>query len=202
MRRRFHTQRTSRFLSVCLIVSLALLFLTPVSLKAANVTVNVDYTNQRQTVEGFGASATWVANDLDAFSVAKQTQILDLLYDSSKPGAGLSWVRVGSFLCDLQPGARSIRLESLGHSEWHEVASARECGLWCEQVYGFFVEPAGVDEGQQLVHQRRPRTSAALCKPGGAQNPMAQQRQSATRLRGSGRERAERAGSSSGLRQL
>jgi len=52
MRRRFHTQRTSRFLSLCLIVSLAVLFLTPVSLRAANVTVNVDYTNQRQTLEG------------------------------------------------------------------------------------------------------------------------------------------------------
>ena len=48
-------------------VSLAVLFLTPVSLRAANVTVNVDYTNQRQALEGFGASATWVANDLDAF---------------------------------------------------------------------------------------------------------------------------------------
>jgi glucuronoarabinoxylan endo-1,4-beta-xylanase len=73
------------------------------SAKAANVTVNVDYTNQRQTVEGFGASATWVANDLDAFSPAKQAQILELLYDTSKPGAGLSWVRVGSFLCDYNP---------------------------------------------------------------------------------------------------
>jgi glucuronoarabinoxylan endo-1,4-beta-xylanase len=79
------------------------LVLAPVSSKAANVNVNVDYTNQRQMVEGFGASATWVANDLDTFSPAKQTQILDLLYDSSKPGAGLSWVRVGSFLCDYNP---------------------------------------------------------------------------------------------------
>jgi glucuronoarabinoxylan endo-1,4-beta-xylanase len=70
---------------------------------AASVTVNVDYTNQRQTVEGFGASVTWVANDLDAFSPAKQTQILELLYDTTKPGAGLSWVRVGSFLCDYNP---------------------------------------------------------------------------------------------------
>jgi glucuronoarabinoxylan endo-1,4-beta-xylanase len=70
---------------------------------AASVTVNVDYTNQRQTVEGFGASVTWVANDLDAFSPAKQSQILELLYDTTKPGAGLSWVRVGSFLCDYNP---------------------------------------------------------------------------------------------------
>jgi glucuronoarabinoxylan endo-1,4-beta-xylanase len=84
-----------------LIVAMTLIFTSLA--KAANVTVNVDYTNQRQTVEGFGASATWVANDLDAFSPAKQAQILELLYDTSKPGAGLSWVRVGSFLCDYNP---------------------------------------------------------------------------------------------------
>jgi glucuronoarabinoxylan endo-1,4-beta-xylanase len=71
--------------------------------RAANVTVNVDYNNPRQTIEGFGASATWVANDIDAFSPAKQTQILDLLYNTSQPGAGLSWVRVGSFLCNFNP---------------------------------------------------------------------------------------------------
>ena len=90
------------FVSRFLIVSMTLVFFASSS-NAANVTVNVDYTNQRQTVEGFGASVTWVANDLDAFSPAKQTQILELLYDTSKPGAGLSWVRVGSFLCDYNP---------------------------------------------------------------------------------------------------
>ena len=73
------------------------------SSKAANVSVNVDYNNPRQSIEGFGASATWVANDIDSFSPAKQTQILDLLYKTSQPGAGLSWVRVGSFLCDYNP---------------------------------------------------------------------------------------------------
>jgi glucuronoarabinoxylan endo-1,4-beta-xylanase len=75
----------------------------PLPSKAANVTVNVDYSNPRQTLEGFGASATWVANDIDAFSPAKQTQILDLLYNTSQPSAGLSWVRVGSFLCNFNP---------------------------------------------------------------------------------------------------
>lgn len=90
------------FVSRFLIAMLMLSFYANVS-KGANVTVNVDYTNQRQTVEGFGASVTWVANDLDAFSPAKQTQILELLYDTTKPGAGLSWVRVGSFLCDYNP---------------------------------------------------------------------------------------------------
>jgi len=85
-----------------LIVIMVLLGL-PSSSKAANVTVNVDYNNARQTIEGFGASATWVANDIDSFSPAKQTQILDLLYKTSQPGAGLSWVRVGSFLCNFNP---------------------------------------------------------------------------------------------------
>src|SRR5919202_5384982 len=71
--------------------------------RAANVTVSVNYAAPRQTVEGFGASATWVANDIDSFSAAKQTQILDLLYNTSQAGAGLSWVRVGSFLCNYNP---------------------------------------------------------------------------------------------------
>jgi glucuronoarabinoxylan endo-1,4-beta-xylanase len=99
MRKRFHV----RLISVHLIVSMLLLVIAPLVSKAANVSVNVNYTNPRQTVEGFGASVTWVANDLDSFSPAKQAQILELLYDSTKPGAGLSWVRVGSFLCDYNP---------------------------------------------------------------------------------------------------
>src|SRR4029079_9928637 len=86
----------------CLIVVIVVLGLLLTS-HAANVTVNVDYNNARQTIEGFGASATWVANDIDSFSPAKQTQILDLLYKTSQPGAGLSWVRVGSFLCNFNP---------------------------------------------------------------------------------------------------
>lgn len=98
MRRKFHVQ-----ISVLMILAVVFgLTLAPAS-HAANVSVNVDYTNQRQTLEGFGASVTWVANDLDSFSPAKQTQILDLLYDPSKPGSGLTWVRVGSFLCDYNP---------------------------------------------------------------------------------------------------
>jgi glucuronoarabinoxylan endo-1,4-beta-xylanase len=90
------------FITRFLIVVIVLLGV-PLPSKAANVTVNVDYNNPRQTIEGFGASATWVANDIDAFSPAKQTQILDLLYNTSQPGAGLSWVRVGSFLCNYNP---------------------------------------------------------------------------------------------------
>ncbi len=100
MGRRFHP-----LISRCLTLALALgCFVgAPAPAEAANVTVNVNYNSPRQTVEGFGASATWVANDLDKFSPAKQTQILDLLYDTSKAGASLSWVRVGSFLCDFNP---------------------------------------------------------------------------------------------------
>ena len=93
---------TQRLVSRCLIFILALGFCTTIT-KAANVSVNVDYTSPRQTVEGFGASVTWIANDLDSFSPATQTQILDLLYKTSQPGAGLSWVRVGSFLCNYNP---------------------------------------------------------------------------------------------------
>ncbi|HET6851442.1 MAG TPA: glycoside hydrolase family 30 beta sandwich domain-containing protein [Pyrinomonadaceae bacterium] len=93
---------TQRIVSRCLIFTLAL-SLSVTTAKAANVSVNINYTSQRQTVEGFGASVTWVANDLDSFSPAKQTQILDLLYNTSQPGAGLSWVRVGSFLCNYNP---------------------------------------------------------------------------------------------------
>jgi glucuronoarabinoxylan endo-1,4-beta-xylanase len=75
----------------------------PAPARAANVSVSVDYNSAKQTVEGFGAAITWVANDLDKFSAAKQTEIFDLLYDTSKPSAGLSWIRVGSFLCDFNP---------------------------------------------------------------------------------------------------
>jgi glucuronoarabinoxylan endo-1,4-beta-xylanase len=90
-----------RFLGRCLVLTLALgsYLCAPDSARAANVNVNVDYNSPRQTFEGFGASVTWTANDLDKFSAARQAQILDLLYKPSAPGAALSWVRVGSFLC-------------------------------------------------------------------------------------------------------
>lgn len=107
MGRRFHPRPcgASRFVGRCLILTLALgsYVGAPAPARAANVSAGVDFNSPRQTFEGFGASATWVANDLDKFSAARQTQILDLLYDTSKPGAALSWVRVGSFLCDFNP---------------------------------------------------------------------------------------------------
>ena len=100
-----HTQSTlmRRCVARYLILAVCLVVFTPATSNAANVTANVDYNNPRQTIEGFGASVTWVANDLDAFSPAKQTQILDLLYSTSQASAGLSWVRVGSFLCNFNP---------------------------------------------------------------------------------------------------
>ncbi|HEV8370311.1 MAG TPA: glycoside hydrolase [Pyrinomonadaceae bacterium] len=117
----------SWFISRCLIlITVVGLYLgTPVSTTAANVTVNVDYNNSRQTVEGFGASATWVANDIDAFSPAKQTQILDLLYNTSIAGAGLSWVRVGSFLCNFNP--------SQGVYDWNHWGIQSEM-RWLQRV--------------------------------------------------------------------
>jgi glucuronoarabinoxylan endo-1,4-beta-xylanase len=104
---RFHTRpgAARRLIGRCLILVLALGLYsgTPLTTLAANVSVGVDYNNPRQAVEGFGAATTWVANDLDKFSAAKQAQILELLYDATKPGAGLSWIRVGTFLCDYNP---------------------------------------------------------------------------------------------------
>ncbi len=103
MRGRFQTQplAVKSFVSRCLILTTLLAAYAPA--KAASVTASVNYNSPQQTLEGFGASATWVANDIDKFSAARQTQILDLLYKTSTPGAGLSWVRVGSFLCDFNP---------------------------------------------------------------------------------------------------
>jgi glucuronoarabinoxylan endo-1,4-beta-xylanase len=107
MRGRFLTQPKAarRFICRCLILLLTLGYaaIAPDPAKAANVTVTVNYNSPRQTVEGFGASTTWVANDFEAFSAAKQTQILDLLYNTSVAGAGLSWIRVGTFLCNFNP---------------------------------------------------------------------------------------------------
>ena len=98
-------KQTVLFITRCLVVAMTVISYVgvPASSYAANVSVSVYYNNPKQMVEGFGASATWVANDIDSFSPAKQTQILDLLYNTSQPGAGLSWVRVGSFLCNYNP---------------------------------------------------------------------------------------------------
>jgi len=72
-------------------------------LHAANATVTVDYNQRKQTIAGFGASITWVASDLPNFSSANQTAILNTLYSTTSPSAGLSIIRAGSMLCEFNP---------------------------------------------------------------------------------------------------
>ena len=71
--------------------------------QAATGTVTVDYSKPLQTIDGFGAAITWVANDFGNFSAANQTAILDALYNTNVPSAGLSWIRVGTMLCEFNP---------------------------------------------------------------------------------------------------
>ncbi len=73
--------------------------------QAAGANVTVDYAQPRQTVAGFGASITWLAGDLSNFSAANQTALLDTLYSTSVPSAGLTIVRGGSMLCQFNPSA-------------------------------------------------------------------------------------------------
>lgn len=68
-------------------------------------TVNVDYSKPLQTIQGFGASITWIAADLSHFSSTDQTAILDALYNTNGPSAGLSWIRVGTMLCQFNPSS-------------------------------------------------------------------------------------------------
>jgi glucuronoarabinoxylan endo-1,4-beta-xylanase len=66
-------------------------------------TVTVDFAQPLQAIDGFGASITWVANDLGNFAPADQTTILDALYNPNAPSAALSWVRAGTMLCEFNP---------------------------------------------------------------------------------------------------
>jgi O-glycosyl hydrolase len=52
---------------------------------AAGATVTVDYNQPKQTLSGFGASITWLAGDLNSFTPADQSIILDSLYSTTKP---------------------------------------------------------------------------------------------------------------------
>jgi len=130
MGKRVHllTQAARRITCRCLILLLALSSYLgmPAPSKAANVSVTVNYNSPKQTVEGFGASITWVANDFEQFSAAKQTQILDLLYNTTQAGAGLSWIRVGTFLCDFNP--------SPGVYNWNHWGIQTEM-RWIQRVY-------------------------------------------------------------------
>src|SRR5258708_40003013 len=73
--------------------------------EAASATVTVDYSKPKQTIAGFGASITWLAGDLNNFSPANQTALLDALYSTTLPSAGLSIIRGGSVLCEVNPSA-------------------------------------------------------------------------------------------------
>ena len=130
MGNRFHLQpqAAKRFISRCLILLLVLgsYLGMPAPSRAANVSVTVNYNSPKQTVEGFGASINWVANDFEQFSAAKQTQILDLLYNTAQAGAGLSWIRVGTFLCDYNP--------SPGVYNWNHWGIQTEM-RWIQRVY-------------------------------------------------------------------
>src|SRR5206468_7209137 len=72
---------------------------------AAGATVTVDYNQPKQTLSGFGASITWLAGDLNSFTPADQSIILDSLYSTTEPSAGLSIIRGGSMLCEFNPSA-------------------------------------------------------------------------------------------------
>ena len=78
------------------------------ALGEAQTTVTVDYAQPKQTVVGFGAAITPficcpVARDLNNFSAASQAAILNALYSTSIPSAGLSIIRAGSELCQFNP---------------------------------------------------------------------------------------------------
>jgi len=67
--------------------------------------VTVDYSKPKQTIAGFGASITWVAGDINGFAPADQTAILDALYSTTTPSAGLSIIRAGSMHCQFNSSA-------------------------------------------------------------------------------------------------
>ena len=74
---------------------------------AGGATVTVDYSKPKQTIEGFGAAIPWVAGNINYFSAADQSTILDALYSTTKPSAALSWVRVHTFMCQFNPSSGS-----------------------------------------------------------------------------------------------
>ena len=97
---------TTRFAGHVGLLATVVLGAIPGEIAAAppkGTTVTVDFAQPLQVIEGFGASITWGANDLGRFSPADQTAILDALYNPNAPSAGLSWVRVGTMLCEFNP---------------------------------------------------------------------------------------------------
>ncbi len=91
-----------------LALTIAALLVLLCALGQAQTTVTVNYAQPKQTVAGFGAAITPftccpVASDLNNFSAANQTAILNALYSTSVPSAGLSIIRAGSELCQFNP---------------------------------------------------------------------------------------------------
>jgi glucuronoarabinoxylan endo-1,4-beta-xylanase len=68
-----------------------------------SATVTVNFGQPLQTIQGFGASIPWVAGNLNNFSAADQTAILNALYSTTQASAALSWVRVHTFMCQFNP---------------------------------------------------------------------------------------------------
>jgi glucuronoarabinoxylan endo-1,4-beta-xylanase len=93
------SSRKFSFLAVLVCSSSQLLNAAP----PASATVNVNFGQPLQAIQGFGASIPWVAGDLDKFSAADQTTILNALYSTTQPSAALSWVRVHTFMCQFNP---------------------------------------------------------------------------------------------------
>jgi len=81
----------------------AAIALSAQSAAGAAATVTVNYSQPKQTISGIGAAITWLAGDLNNFSAANQTAILDTLYNVNVPSAGLSIIRSGSHLCEYNP---------------------------------------------------------------------------------------------------
>lgn len=99
---RFIAARSFRRLTATALLGLGLAAVAPTA-HAATATVTVDYSKPKQTISGFGAAITWLAGDLNNFSAANQTAILDTLYNVNVPSAGLSIIRTGSHLCEFNP---------------------------------------------------------------------------------------------------
>src|SRR5260221_11251493 len=70
---------------------------------AAGAAVTVDYRKPKQTIEGFGAGIPWVAGNINNFSAADQTTILNNLYSTTQPRAALFCVAVNTYRGQFNP---------------------------------------------------------------------------------------------------
>ncbi|OAS17919.1 family 43 glycosylhydrolase [Paenibacillus oryzisoli] len=78
---------------LCLSLILPSMFSFNTSIDAASLpTVQIDYMNERQEIDGFGASNAWSTGIVQNLANPAQKEVLDALFSTSK-GAGLSMVR-------------------------------------------------------------------------------------------------------------